>query len=978
MSDIPRISTDMSLQNFLINHAVKKGNPDNKPLTNGRIGDKKGGSGTILGGSYSIPEDEYHTFLELYNRDVIEKNKSEYLTEKQLLDDGPLLVDVDLKYEITVSQRLHNINHISDLVELYLCELSEVYEFEENKPWKVYVMEKQRVNQVHDKKITKDGIHLIFGIKVDRVVQKIIRQKIIKEIVNCWMDLPIINQNGWDDVFDKGITDGSCGWQMYYSKKPKHDTYKITHAYEVNFDSCDGELKTELIEDYKPNIFDLSIRNNNKPGFNMKSSFMEEYNKMDEMRPLPVKKVISNVVPALQSNFNLHLDLIKCQADIDILYDSFLENLKSDDYNLKEAAQYTMALSGAYYNTGTYNKWISVCWALKNTDKDKDNMPTNKLLIVWIKFSSQSDTFKCNQYEIDELINVWEQSKTYEQGGVTKRSLAHWVREENPDIAKKISEDNVSYYVDRTIYGEEGINGSMSEKYEGGDVDLATVLYQMMKNDYVCTSINKKHWYKYANHRWKKNDSGTSLRKAISQDMRSLYAAKSLDITKQLSYHCEHNNLAEPEQQKKTEKYKLIVRKISRLLELLKCTTKKNLIMVEAMELFYDNDFIEKLDTNPYLLCFNNGVFDFKEKKFRPGRPDDYISLCTNIDYIPLSPKTLSIQNEIHTFFNELFPRVNEQTGKMDLRDYMWEHLASTLMGTTDCQTFNMYVGKGQNGKSVLISLMEQILGEYKGDVPLTMITGRERTKVGGVSPEMVELKGKRYALMQEPSKHDVINEGIMKQITSGEDNLQGRVPFADKTISFKPQLKLVVTTNVFMTINSNDFGTWRRIRVCPFESHFKENPIKNDAESPYQFQLDTTLTKEKFPRWKQVFASMLVKKACETGGLVKDCDVVMEESKKYRASQDYISAFVAEKIIKQSNGIVEKNEINQEFKMWWAANYGQSKKEPPGKDVHEYIDKSYGKCRDGFWKGIKIKYSVPISNTFDSDDIDEIKEGEL
>ena len=51
--------------------------------------------------------------------------------------------------------------------------------------------------------------------------------------------------------------------------------------------------------------------------------------------------------------------------------------------------------------------------------------------------------------------------------------------------------------------------------------------------------------------------------------------------------------------------------------------------------LFYDQEFVNKLDKNPYLLCFNNYVVDFKEKTWRNGQPDDYISKCTNIDYIP-------------------------------------------------------------------------------------------------------------------------------------------------------------------------------------------------------------------------------------------------------------------------------------------------------------------------------------------------------
>ena len=39
---------------------------------------------------------------------------------------------------------------------------------------------------------------------------------------------------------------------------------------------------------------------------------------------------------------------------------------------------------------------------------------------------------------------------------------------------------------------------------------------------------------------------------------------------------------------------------------------------------------INKMDKNPYLLCFNNYVIDFKNKIHRAGQPDDYISKCTN------------------------------------------------------------------------------------------------------------------------------------------------------------------------------------------------------------------------------------------------------------------------------------------------------------------------------------------------------------
>ena len=58
-----------------------------------------------------------------------------------------------------------------------------------------------------------------------------------------------------------------------------------------------------------------------------------------------------------------------------------------------------------------------------------------------------------------------------------------------------------------------------------------------------------------------------------------------------------------------------------------------------------------------------------------------------------------------------------------------------------------------------------------------------------------MQLQGVRYAVMQEPSKGDKINEGIMKEITGG-DPIQGRALFKE-TITFIPQFKLVVCTNV-------------------------------------------------------------------------------------------------------------------------------------------------------------------------------------
>ena len=295
-----------------------------------------------------------------------------------------------------------------------------------------------------------------------------------------------------------------------------------------------------------------------------------------------------------------------------------------------------------------------------------------------------------------------------------------------------------------------------------------------------------------------------------------------------------------------------------------------------------------------------------------------------------------------------------------ELRNYMWDHLASTLHGTNVNQTFNMYIGSGRNGKSKLVELMTQCLGDYKGTLPVTAVTGG-RAKTGQVSPELVQLQGVRYAVMQEPSKGDKIIEGPLKEYTGG-DPLTCRGLYKD-SITFKPQFKLVVCLNTLLDVPSNDDGTWRRIRVCEFLSKFKEKEnIDDDPEEPYQFEVDKNLD-AKFPKWKEVFMSMLIERVKITQGTVNDCETVLAKSGEYRSSQDYLDGYVKERIEKtDETKFIIWSELQEDFKDWYISLYGG--KVPRGQELKDYMNKKFGKPQrilDGEkrkqgWIGISIK----------------------
>ena len=248
---------------------------------------------------------------------------------------------------------------------------------------------------------------------------------------------------------------------------------------------------------------------------------------------------------------------------------------------------------------------------------------------------------------------------------------------------------------------------------------------------------------------------------------------------------------------------------------------------------------------------------------------------------------------------------------------------------------------------------MTATLGDYKGTVPITLVT-EVRGKIGGTSDEILKLKGVRYAVIQESTKGMKLNEGIMKELTGG-DPIQARGLYSESEI-FDPQFKLVVCTNNLFDIESNDDGTWRRIRKCTFPSKFVDPGEHFEDDTPYVFVKDKSLN-EKLHKFAPVFASMLVKRAYETDGVVLDCATVMEASKKYRNGQDHIAAFVLDKIRRTENprSVIKKVSLLEEFKNWYQQEQG-NRKMPKAEELYEYMNKRFGACNKAkVWQGLEF-----------------------
>jgi len=918
------------LSEFLSKHSAKVTEKNSTPtiITHTRIGSK---DLNIYGGSYIIPQESLQEFYRLYYDHVFVKKKKEYLTEKQLEKKSPLLVDFDFRYSYDVETRQHTKENILDMILLYLEELKEFFLFEENKPFDIFIFEKPDVNRLADKSLTKDGIHMMICLEVNHILQLMLREKILDKLQEAW-ELPLLNN--WESVLDECISKGSTNWQLFGSRKPGNEAYELTNHFIVSFDKNDGEFMMDELKvedfDMKNNFYKLTAQNTNIPSFELNPKIIDKYNKCLEnksaktlKKPTATSKTKLNLIIDDEENDDgddyISINDITNKESLTKAMDLILKRLKPNEYEVKETHMYTQILPEKYYEPGSHLLNRQVAFALKHTDE--------RLFLSWIMLRSKASDFE--YATIPNLYNDWKKYFNTSKTGVTRKSIMYWAKQDAFEEYEKVLESTIEYYIEETLESQT-------------EFDIAQVLHQKYKDRYVCVSYDKKGiWYVFKNHRWEP-DRGLSLRLAISKDIHNLYSIRRTNLENE--YH--HYNQSDD----RAEYIKKKLKALSDIMQKLKKTNDKNNIMREAMELFYDKEFIKSMDTNKHLLCFNNGVIDFNTKEFRDGYPQDYITKTTRINYSPFQPESCpETVVQIHDFMDKLFPIP-------ELNKYMWNHLASCLIGSNKNQTFNVYHGSGSNGKSILADVMSAVLGDYKGTVPITLVT-EKRNAIGGTSSEIMQLKGIRYAVMNEPSKGMKLNEGIMKELTGG-DPIQGRALYSESE-TFEPQFNLVVCTNNLFDIESNDDGTWRRIRKCDFVSKFINEDEPHTDETPYIFPKDKTL-KEKIPLFAPVFASMLVKIAFETEGNVPDCEYVLNASNKYRIGQDHIAAFVSENIVKtgDTKDRIKKQELAQHFKFWFTQEQGNNKKMPKGEELYMYMDKKFGFHKPTGWHGVKMLYN--------------------
>lgn len=908
------------------------------------------------GGSWVIPDEDYDEFLQLYYQEVLMRGQVDRLTERHRTDDeGPMLIDLDFQYPHETENRYIDDEAMDKLVNEFLDELSMTYDMDEDTKFTVFILRKP--DMVPTATYVKDGVHILITLQAGKIEQRTFRNRMIPRLASAFETIPF--ENSWDNIYDEGMADGDAPWPLYGCRKPPttNAPYLITHQIEVTVNS-DG-LEKEEKDDFKDkdflknNLHLLSARNTRdllrlqrSVTFTNECSALID-NDEDKERAAKAARSLANSesggvnLTPLSYNVDrmIHL-LYECETvdEIEAHYQDFLKAIDMDDHQLSEAAQFVMVLGADHYEAGSYLKRSKVCWLLKSISE--------KLLVVWIRFMFRRE--KVDMSRMNEWITLW--TKINNKGSRQKcfYALKNLANENNPEAYAAIVGESIEHYLMATIQhalttSKPG-RGNSKSIMGATDSDIAKLCSVIYDGSFVCVELEKEGvWLEFLDHRWQYVKQGTTLRCNLSDKVRPLYMRKALMLNMEVA------NLAPDDPYAKS----MTARRdhIMKIVEDLGGTTRKEKIMKECKHLFYDKNFLKSLDSQESytLVCVKNGVVDLVTGEFRPGKPTDMISMCTNVNYIGDidSEENQRIKAEIELYMSKMFtdPEVCET---------MWEILSTVLHGDVKLnQRLYFLHGDGQNGKGIFI---EQLLPNLFGDYYCTLQRNfylNEAEAVGGTNTEVADLIGKRICSTSEFSENATMREAPFKQLIGGTDEMKGRRLFSSTYVKFFPQVTAFIGSNNFIDIKARDHGVWRRIAVILCKSFFLDNPDKNNK---YHFKRENI--SEKMKTWYEVFQHLLLKRVVKNKGKVHMCKAIIDASLEYRASQDEIAQFVHDMVVEDETGILGVVELNRKFKEWFDDIKGTKYKGKIDK-LHTYIDRYFDKPMDKArkeWTGIRIR----------------------
>ena len=219
-----------------------------------------------------------------------------------------------------------------------------------------------------------------------------------------------------------------------------------------------------------------------------------------------------------------------------------------------------------------------------------------------------------------------------------------------------------------------------------------------------------------------------------------------------------------------------------------------------------------KLDANPTELNTPKGIVNLITGEIRPC---DKSAMCTKVT--ACGPGTAGAETWMD-FLDSV------TGGDSSLLYYLQMVAGMALFGRVYEEAAFFAYGAGCNGKSTFFNALVAVLGDYAGTISIDVLT-TDRQNRGAA---LATLRGKRLVIAGELEEGRRLSVSTLKQICSTDPITVEEKYKSPETVV--PSHSLVLYTNHLPRVGSTDDGTWRRLKVVPFNTQITGG-IPNYAE---------------------------------------------------------------------------------------------------------------------------------------------------
>lgn len=762
-----------ALRSFLDNHRVNRGG--HSTHTTKSTGDIKDGWSN---GCYFVDNKNIKEFTKIFNDAVWENTHLSRPTPITLTEKpssfSPLRVDFDFKAPMEIgTKRQYTTDIIKKIVSIYQNEISAIVDdsaFSEEVLWCI-VLEKESPR--NEEMVVKDGFHLHFPYFVcDKwVADSHLRSRVTTRLVQegVWKNMKLLTKPA--DIIDTEMA--MKPWMMYGCcnyKGPTSRPYTVSFALDNNLsnvslhDFFEQRMlgKKREVEYYLPEF--LSVR-----GYTTYTTLKSEVERK--------KNLITTGAGRRRR------PIMKKRSDEEVLED--IQKIK--------AGQIMEMLSD--HRAEGYHDWMEVGWTLFSIGQGHI-----ECLDMWIEFSKKSPKYTDGVCE-REWNKMQVRDKT--MGSLMRMAMIDSPRE----------------YQQYKTYNVEHLARDCLRFARPTECAVARIVWCKYGDRFVCADARNDIWYQYTDHRWELMEDGLKLKDLLLNEVSEVFfelqrkiANKIADMT-YIMQHLDREEVAERAQKKQDIEWaKEEQKRAKNIGDALWTNGFQRQVVIACKIKMHQRLFLNKLDTNYKLVGFANGVLDLEHRHFRDGRPDDYISLSTKIEYHTYRDDDDEIR-EIKDYMMKVYPNPN-------IRDCAWNIFALCLEGNVQ-KSFVIPTGGSDGAKTMTFNLLSAAFGDYFTRVSREQFVQRTNSNnSSSARPDVLEFNGRRIVAGSELTEKDNINCSFIKEFT-GQEDTKARGLFSGVFRTFKLNAVLFLGCNDKPQLDGRDEATFSRVIILDHQSKF-------------------------------------------------------------------------------------------------------------------------------------------------------------